>query len=205
MGKYQKQFKTHERRLDGLIANQNVAVTIHEATHALSFNLGPLDHETRPPRWLAEGIATFFETPRVGKWRGAARFNAQRFLAYKTARDADGLPSLQEILTDEGILLRSETTDAAYGAVWSLFYFLYHEHPDACADILQRFREPSARPTDAAGVSEHARKTLVDFEAAMGSPPDDVASEWHAYMDQCEETFARDIEGWQRSQRPPAH
>ena len=197
VGGLRKELRECEEAMDGVIANQNVAVTIHEASHALSFNLGPFRlGEDLPPRWLAEGLATFFETPRVGQWRGAARFNADRFLAYKAARDAVKLPTLREILTNQNILLEARTIEAAYGAAWSLFYFLYHEHPDACGEILSTFREPlEIEDRDA-----YSNQVVADFERIMERSLEQVRVEWHDYMDACEEKFAADIEGWERAQ-----
>ena len=197
IGGLRKELRECEDAMDGVIANQNVAVTIHEASHALSFNLGPFRlGEAPPPRWLAEGVATFFETPRVGQWRGAARFNADRFLAYKAARDAVKLPTLRDILTNQNILLEARTVEAAYGAAWSLFYFLYHEHPDACGEILSTFREPlEIEDRDA-----YSNQVVADFERIMERSLEQVRVEWHDYMDACEEKFAADIEGWERAQ-----
>ncbi|MFH0965565.1 MAG: DUF1570 domain-containing protein [Planctomycetota bacterium] len=202
IGKYQQEIKSYEDKLEGLIANSNVAVTIHEATHALSFNLGPFDLASRPPRWLAEGMATFFETPRVGRWRGAARFNAPRFIAYREAKKDGKLPPLSAIVTNEKLLMQGETVEAAYGASWSLFYFLYHQHPSGCAEMLQTLRVPTEPPADDAEKTSRAEALTRSFETTVGQPLDVVETEWHTYMLSCAEEFARDIEGWERSVNP---
>lgn len=202
IGGYQKEVKTLEKKLDGMIDNQNVAVTIHEATHQLSFNLGPLERDTRPPRWLAEGIATFFETPRMGRWRGADRFNAQRYIAYEDARTAEALSTLEEVLTDESLLFDPEKVDAGYGAVWSLFYFLYQEHPEACAEICGTFRVPEELPEDESEMETLHQQSLDDFERILGGSLDEIETQWHAFMDDCAEQFKNDIAGWRRSVTP---
>ena len=199
----QKRIKGLERKLDGIIKNQNVSVTIHEAAHQLCFNLGPFDRETFPPRWLCEGAATFFETPRMGQWRGAARFNAPRYVAYESARKEGKIASLERILTDESVLLDAEEVDGGYGAVWSVFYFLYNEYGDACADILRTFRSPAdGIPEDDPARAEYNKTVLDDFERILGKPVTEVEAEWHAYMDRCAKDFERDIEGWERSITP---
>jgi len=199
---HQKEVKTLERKLNGMIDNQNIAVTIHEAVHQLSFNLGPLEIDTRPPRWLAEGIATFFETPRMGRWRGAARFNAHRYIAYEDARSADSLPSLETVLTDQSILIHPDKVDAGYGAVWSLFYFLYNEHPEACADICRTFRVPKDDPENESEIKQLRQQTLDDFHTALARPLDEIETLWHDFMDLCADEFKNDIDGWRRAVTP---
>ena len=196
IGGHQKELAAYERKLDEMIANQNVAITIHESTHALTFNLGPFEPDAKPPRWLAEGVATLFETPRLGRWRGAARFNAPRYLAYRDARMNGELPSLRKLLTQPDLLLRTDTVDAAYGASWAFFYFLYHVHPDPCADMLQTLREPDTTSPDAP--SSPADDNIVsDLELLVGRSVDLLEEDWHAFMDALAREFKSDIEGWQ--------
>ena len=183
-------------KLDYLAATENVSTTIHEAAHALSFNLNLFPLDSTPPRWFAEGVATLFETPRGGRWKGAARFNPQRFVALDDARREDRLPSLRRLLTREELFFRRDEMEAAYGAAWAFTFFLYHIRESQFNAIVEKIREggiPSAL-TDLP-----QSDTIRDFESIMGKSLDDVEKDWFDYMDLIARRHRSEIQEWKAS------
>jgi len=191
-------------KLDHLSSAQNVSTTIHEAAHALSFNLNLFSQDSPPPRWFAEGVAMFFETPRGGAWKGAARFNPERFLAFDDARRESRLPSLRRLLTREEPFFRTDEMEATYGTAWAFTFFLYHVREPQFRAIVEKIREGGL---SSALAGEPAPGTISDFEDIMGKPIDEVEEEWLAYMVLSARRHRREILKWkasvpERSERP---
>jgi len=188
----------YNQRLDNMMVTENVGTVIHEAAHALSFNIGPFTREGRamPPRWLAEGLATLFETPRQGRWRGAMRFNPRRYVGYAEALAARRLPRLRRLLADEELFFEVRGAETVYGATWALSFFLYHANGKAFAALLETDWGAGERQTDG-----RAGPGIVStFENALGKTLLEVESDWHAYMAKRAKRHQREIAEWMNAQ-----
>jgi len=113
--------------LDQPDAWRNVSTIVHEATHQIAFNCGLHERLSDCPRWFAEGIAVYFESPdlKASKgWRGGRDVKQSRlehFMHYLPRRPAD---SLETLIRDDARFLDPKLTTDAYAECWALTYFL---------------------------------------------------------------------------------
>ena len=170
-----KDMREQWRKFCGQRQNLNLAVTQHECAHQLSFVLGVLPLEpSRTPRWLAEGIATFFERSPVSRTAKATGENAGRLQSYR--RNQAGLFPIQRLLTDDRVFLSPQPLEmeVSYAQCWSLFCFLSARRPAQLVSYLRGLLAKGApRPT-------HATR-LAEFRKAFG-PFDRFEREWRAYV-----------------------
>jgi len=149
----------------------NASVTLHECAHQLAFNLGVHPNAESTPRWLAEGIATFFEKTPIARQAKATGENAEWS---KTIRErlAGALPLSEFLNAEEAFLRFDQATETAYAQSWALFRFLSERRPADLAGYLRLLakRETRARP----------QERVEEFERAFG-PVDKVESEWRAW------------------------
>ena len=192
----EQELATYGRKLENTLDTENVSTVIHEAAHALSFNLGPFSLEANniPPRWLAEGVAMLFETPREGRWKGAARFNPRRYVAYARALENGTLPPLRRLLTqDDGFF--SPNAETTYGVTWALTFFLYHVREPQFKALVENVAKTCTLPPDQVSKA----RLIRDFENAMGKPVAEVEEEWHRYMTKAGKRHQRETREWLRS------
>ena len=140
------------------MADQNISVTVHEATHQLSFNLRLLEPFVDNPTWVVEGLACYFEPPTGGGWEGPGRVDTNRLYFYRKGQ----YPlSLMNSLNAGG--RGASLSLEGYFNAWALTYYLLQERPKDFADYLRRLR--AKRP----GVSVSAPEMQADFMACFGS------------------------------------
>ncbi len=145
---------------------QDLSVVFHEATHQVAFNTGLHSRLSPPPLWLAEGLATLFETPAV--WEkdpsGAAfsRVNPRRLADFRTHVLPQHRPELLQELVVNDELFRTAAVPA-YAEAWALTYYLCETQAQAYARYLARTaqRDPFRRYTRA--------ERLADFQAVFGA------------------------------------
>ncbi len=150
----------------------NASVTLHECAHQLAFNLGIHPRAESTPRWLAEGIATFFEKTTISRQAKATGENAEWS---KSIRERlPQAPPLRQLLNAEETFLRfDQATETAYAQSWALFRFLSERHPSELASYLRLIahRQAPAQP----------QERIADFERSFG-PLDKIESEWRAWV-----------------------
>lgn len=107
-------------------AERTVATIVHEAVHQISYNSGLQVRLADNPKWLSEGMATFFESPdlksRAGWAMGQVNYhNLALFRQYLRTRPADSLTTLlcNDVRFDSGA-----TAGQAYAESWAFTYFL---------------------------------------------------------------------------------
>lgn len=188
----------YNQRLDNMMVTENVGTVVHEAAHALSFNMGPFTRDERamPPRWLAEGLVTLFETPRQGRWRGAMRFNPRRYSAYAEALQAGWLPPLRRLLVSEELFFAAPEAETTYGATWALSFYLYHAQSKAFATLL----ESDWRLGEWEAGGSAGPQIVRTFENALGKTLPEVESEWHTYMAKRAKRHQRELAEWINAQ-----
>lgn len=156
--------------------DQNVSVTVHEAVHQLTFNLGLLRSNAHNPAWVMEGIAMYFETASEGAWRGAGRLNRERLDLY---RKVPQRPPLQVLLVNDSLFSTGNPNAIAvsYAAAWALTYYLLEEHPKEFVRYLHLLRQK--KPDVAASPEER----IHDFGSVFGEDLNLIASQCEAFLD----------------------
>ncbi|MEW6357032.1 MAG: DUF1570 domain-containing protein [Planctomycetota bacterium] len=155
--------------------DQNVSVTVHEATHQLTFELGLLNPSAQNPVWVVEGIAMYFEVANEGHWYGAGRLNKERLDVY---RRVSNLPPINAVLVNDNCFRvgRQNNILAGYAVAWALTYYLLEEHPAAFVKYLQVLRQ---RP-DNAPYPPEAR--VKDFISCFGEDLNGLGARWVGFM-----------------------
>ena len=119
----------------------NAATIIHEATHQTAFNTGVHSRFCMPPRWLAEGIATMFESR--GVWnarehgRPEDRINRERLVAFQKYTAGQRTKGLLPPLVSTDSLFESNP-EAAYAQAWALTFFLVETSSRKYVSYLQK-------------------------------------------------------------------
>jgi hypothetical protein len=105
-------------------AEENISVTIHEATHQLTYNLRLLNPLVRNPVWVVEGIACYFAPPTGGEWEGPGHIDRNMMHWYRKG----GYHLSPGQLLSSGGQAASLTLDGYFNA-WALTYYLLRERP----------------------------------------------------------------------------
>ncbi len=140
----------------------NVATTMHEVAHQLSFNTGMLNREGDVPFWLAEGLACYCEATDGGAWQGLGEPNPARLATLADALRGRGrLFRLEDMVASDK--WRQSLRDSTgiligYAESWALFKFLMEERPRAMRKYLSLIYDRKA--------PEHR---LTDFRQAFGA------------------------------------
>src|SRR4029077_10349344 len=66
--------------------NSDITAVSHEATYQMAGNTGLLPRHVDIPRWVHEGLATYFEAPGDAAWAGIGAVSDER-LAVSRARE----------------------------------------------------------------------------------------------------------------------
>jgi hypothetical protein len=141
-----------ERQTLAYVQDANIAVTMHEAAHLLSFNAGLLNRKGDVPAWVAEGLACYCEPADQGTWQGIGAPNPERLrvLAAQVRGELPTVP-LETLLGSEGWLRDSRAVLPGYAQSWALFRMLMEERSEALRSYLTLIhprRAPEHRLTD---------------------------------------------------------
>jgi len=142
-----------------------VSTMVHEATHQLAFNGGLHQRLSDCPKWFAEGIAMYYETPDPGRTKGLAGVGAvnhprlAQFQQYLRQRPTDSLKTL--ISSDDRLIDVNQGLDA-YAESWALTYYLIHKHPKQYVAYLKVLSRK--RPL----VYDEKATRLAEFEKEFG-------------------------------------
>ncbi|MBN1766582.1 MAG: DUF1570 domain-containing protein [Sedimentisphaerales bacterium] len=156
--------------------NQNVTVTIHEGTHQLAYHCGIHSIYMQNPKWLVEGLATFFEAPDRGQWHGPGMIHQARLKTFTSDNPDQPYISLRQLIgSDSHITLSESTAQRAYAASWALFYYLVRQDHENLFDYmydlsLKMSNEPYT-----------AQERIRDFEKYFGDI-DKLEYNWRRYM-----------------------
>lgn len=120
-------------------AERTVATVVHEAVHQISYNSGLQVRLAANPRWVSEGMAMFFESPKPNSPTGWAMGNVnihnyKLFAQYTRNRPADSLVSL---ITSDSRMLDSNQALYAYPESWALTDFLIRKRKKEYAGYLE--------------------------------------------------------------------
>ncbi|MCA9178971.1 MAG: DUF1570 domain-containing protein [Planctomycetales bacterium] len=112
--------------------NQDVEVVSHEATHHMAGVTGLMPGSAPVPTWAAEGLATYFESPKEAAWSGIGAVNEDRLDWYKQL-ERDPIHSSIEFVVTDRIFTQARATEGqlhGYGQAWALTHFLMERHFD---------------------------------------------------------------------------
>lgn len=171
--------------------NLDIEVVSHEATHQLAANTG-LMPENRPiPTWAAEGMATYFESPKQAAWSGIGAVNSERLGWYRELAPIRSVSNIDFIVSDQ-IFTRAAnnfTTLHAYGQSWAFTHFLMEKHFDK---LIAYYRELGKLPEATHTTPDELQKA---FDKVFGQNKQALDAEWRAYMrslrTDLEETLAK--------------
>jgi hypothetical protein len=130
------------------IRQQVVSTMIHEAIHQLLFHTGVQNPSVTPPFWLAEGLATSFETDQPSAAFGPDFDFRPRREVFERLLMEDRLISLESFVVFEGLPDRRESTARVfYHQSSALLCYLYRQRPSELRRYLDRLAaEPPGRP-----------------------------------------------------------
>lgn len=158
---------------------RNIATVIHEGTHQLAFNRGMQKRYADNPKWVSEGLATFFESPDMSSprgWRGIGRVNQvnlRRWRAYLPNRPQESLATL---LADDTRFNHAATAPNAYGEGWALTYFLIKTRRKEYTAYMQRLSDGQLLKT------KSPRERIQIFEEEFGMTLTQTDKAFKAYM-----------------------
>ena len=144
---------------------RNASVVIHEATHQTAFNCGVHNRYAPPPVWVAEGLATMFETPGVYDSyhfpERADRINRERLRHFRQLAAPRHQPGLLSQMVASDRLFQASPA-LAYAEAWALTFYLAETQARRWADYLARTADrPTFEPYTAA-------QRTADFTEAFG-------------------------------------
>jgi hypothetical protein len=130
------------------IRQQVVSTMIHEAIHQLLFHTGVQNPSVAPPFWLAEGLATSFETDQPSAAFGPDFDFRPRREVFERLLMEDRLVSLESFVAFEMLPDRRESTARVfYHQSSALLSYLYRQRPSELRRYLDRLAaEPPGRP-----------------------------------------------------------
>jgi len=165
-----------QNRLHRAAGLNNIAQTIHEAAHQLSFNSGVQNRFRLNPFWLSEGLATSFETHTPAVPFGPGEDNPMRRRKLLDAVKAGQIMPLGKFVTRlTAADVDEDTRNRLYAQAWGLFSFLYETQRDALRQYMQRIKTGQTSKT--------SDGLLDDFEQAFG-PIDRITPAWQTWLNQ---------------------
>ncbi|MBI2194724.1 MAG: DUF1570 domain-containing protein [Planctomycetes bacterium] len=177
LAREERRIADERRKLAAIYRNENLTTTVHECLHQLAFNLGVQSIQGDNPKWVAEGLATFFETATDGSLAQIGKVNADRLKLFHAHRDAGRVLSLTTLIgQDEVFVVNSETAGLAYAEAWGLVHFLMNRRTGAFLKYLQGLG------------SQHVSQPLppelrlAQFVEAMGEDLGQLQKAWLTYM-----------------------
>lgn len=155
----------------------NLKTVSHEATHQLAGNTGLLPRFVSIPRWVHEGLATYFEAPEDATWSGIGAVNKNR-LAWYQALAADPLHSnINFVISDQIFdLAVGNSAVIAYGQAWGLTHFLMEKHPE---ELIAYYRMLAQLPPDVSFSPDLLQELFIK---AFSKDRDRLNEDWHDYM-----------------------
>lgn len=158
--------------------NADIEVVSHEATHQMAANTGLMPNEAPVPLWAAEGLATYFESPKEAAWSGIGAVNRERLDWYRELVGDTAHSNVDFIVSDSIFMLAAadEAVGHAYGQAWALTHFLMDRHFDKLARYYQVIAEKRSEEQLSADEYREA------FNQVFGEDKRALEIEWREYM-----------------------
>ena len=158
--------------------NADIEVVSHEATHHMAGATNLMPDDAQVPIWAAEGLATYFESPKEAAWSGIGAVNKDRLNRYRELANDREHSSIDFVVSDR-IFIRATTMDGVlhgYGHSWALTHFLMERYPKKLIEyyrVAAKLRSEDRIPPE---------KNLEAFNSVFGSNKADLEREWRSYM-----------------------
>ncbi|HLA86151.1 MAG TPA: DUF1570 domain-containing protein [Thermoguttaceae bacterium] len=174
--------------------NRDIEVVTHECTHHMAAVTRLMPNESSTPVWVAEGLATYFESPREAAWAGIGTVNESRLDLYR-AMAADTEHSNVEFIASDNIFMRAGNLKSelhGYGQSWALTHFLMARHFD---ELIRFYKLLAARKAKKAHMLFPPDENLTVFKKAFGDDLKVLNAEWRLYMKSLKTDVERIMDG----------
>jgi hypothetical protein len=175
--------------------NDDIEVVSHEATHQMAGNTGLMPGSAAVPLWVAEGMATYFESPKDAAWAGIGSVNESRLTWYRMLANDREHSKIDFIVSDEIFHLAGTHASKihAYGQAWALTHFLMTHHFDKLTKYYQLVA--TKKMDDMKKIDPKDPKKFFDttrgwFHEVFGKDIGPLEREWRNYMS----TLKTDVE-----------
>jgi hypothetical protein len=158
--------------------NADIEVVSHEATHQLAANTGLMPNGAPVPLWAAEGLATYFESPKEAAWSGIGSVNKERLRWYRGLADDKQHSNIDFVVSDR-VFTHAATDGAiahAYGQAWALTHFLMDRHFDK---LIQYYWLIGQNTSDVHLSPEEYQEA---FDQVFGDVKAGLELDWRSYM-----------------------
>ncbi len=176
------QVAAEQSRIEDLTAGNFVSTTVHEAAHQLFFHTDIQRNGVSYPMWLAEGLATNFETETTEIRFGYQVDNWNRRDAFKLASAKNSIIPLELLLTKDRFADGTESTEAIgffYAQAYVFTNWLLRERPTELCLYLKAL-------LDGSFIDAKSRK--AEFELIFG-PLQRLERNWVRYEGRREPHF----------------
>lgn len=170
--------KTLELLVEIARDNADASVVSHDAAHQMAASTGLLPRWVEVPRWVHEGLATYFEAPADSPWAGLGAVNEDRLESYRTLENDRTHSNIDFIVADQSFdFARTRGPEVQMdGQAWALTHFL----------IERRLKELSAFYRILGEMPPHVPlnpSLLTDvFHQVFGQDSSGLDHEWRQYM-----------------------
>jgi hypothetical protein len=158
--------------------NADIEVVSHEATHQMAANTGLQPEDAPVPLWAAEGLATYFESPKDAAWSGIGAVNKRRIYMYRALASDRKHSNIEFVVSDRifTLAISSKGTSHAYGQAWALTHFLMDRHFDKLVKYYQltAAKRLDKRPTP--------QQNIQAFKEVFGADLQSLELDWRKYM-----------------------
>lgn len=177
-----QQLAAEHDRINDVVASSFVSTAVHEAAHQLFFHTDIQRSGASYPLWLAEGLATNFETERIDIQFGYQVDNWRRRDSFKLAADKNSIIPLKVMLTQERFADGTDSNEAVgyfYAQAYALTNWLLRERPTELKLYLESLRD---------GSYALAQNREKNFEAIFG-PVARLERNWVRYEGRRQKEF----------------
>lgn len=159
--------------------NSDITVVSHECCHQMAGNTGLLPRHVDIPKWVHEGLATYFEAPSGGAWAGIGAVSTERLIFYRMLAENDRKHSNIEFVASDQIFDKAITNTGVlfgYAHAWGLTHFLFERH---LKELVAIYRMIGEMPPD---VRLNPDILMQIFDRVFGSDHKALNEEWRSYM-----------------------
>jgi len=160
--------------------NSDVSVVTHECCHQMAGNTGLFPRRVDNPRWVHEGLATYFEAPSGGTWAGIGAVSTERLVFYNALASRDKIHSSIEFVASDQIFDQaggiSTNVLLGYAHAWALTHFLIERYPKELAAFYGMIGDV------APDVQLSPELLMQLFMRAFGSDLQALNEDWRSYM-----------------------
>lgn len=158
--------------------NADIEVVSHECTHHIAANTGLLPRHVMIPKWVHEGLATYFEAPDDATWSGMGAVNEERLEWYKGLQVDPQYSKLSFVVSDEifSTAISGVGRLFGYGQGWALTHFLMERH---FAELMRYYRKLGEMPPDIVFTPDVLTRV---FAESFDTDLDALDAEWRTYM-----------------------